>query len=142
MSEQISLARRMMELVDDGRPDRLGEVLAPDCEFVHPMASLRGPEQIAGFLQAAVTAFPGMKHEVHSAVQSGDVVTIEATWTGTHSGPLATPTGDVAPTGRTAVVPLAGVFHVSNARITSVHWYSDQLALMTQLGLLPASVAG
>lgn len=138
MSEQIALVRRMLALVDDGRPDRLSEVLAPDCEFVHPMATVRGPEQVAGFLQVALTAFSGMRHDVHTAVESGDLVTIEATWTGTHTGPMTTPNGEIPPSGRTASVPLAGVLRVAHGRIASVHWYSDQLALMSQLGLIPA----
>jgi len=56
---------------------------------------------------------------------------------GTHTGPLATPQGEVPPTGRTLQLPICLGFEVAAGRITSNHAYYDQMTLAAQLGLLP-----
>jgi ketosteroid isomerase-like protein len=47
---------------------------------------------------------------------------------------LATPDGDVEPTGASVDLPLADVSRVRDGKIASYHTYYDQLGLMTQLG--------
>jgi Bacterial regulatory proteins, luxR family len=54
-----------------------------------------------------------------------------------NSGPLATPQGEVPPTGVHVKVPFASVVRVVGHRIASVHLRTDQATFASQLGLLP-----
>lgn len=60
----------------------------------------RGREAFLQFMQAFTSAFPDIVLEHTSELAQDDRVAVEFRWTGTHSGPLATPQGPLAPTGR------------------------------------------
>ncbi len=55
--------------------------------------------------------------------------------TGTHSGALRGPAGEVPATGRTVTVDMCGVYECEEGKITSFHLYFDQAELLGQLGL-------
>jgi predicted ester cyclase len=59
----------------------------------------------------------------------------ECRFIGTHNGPLRGPAGEIAATGRTADVPVTGVYEFEEGKVTSLHVYFDQMELLTQLGL-------
>ena len=55
--------------------------------------------------------------------------------TGTHTGPLRGPGGEIAATGRTATVDFCGVYEFEEGKITSFHLYFDQAEMLAQLGI-------
>jgi len=63
----------------------------------------------------------------------------ESMATGTHTGTLRTPAGDIPPTGKTAQMRISGVYEFDEGKVTSYHLYFDQAELMSQLGLTPGS---
>jgi ketosteroid isomerase-like protein len=56
---------------------------------------------------------------------------------GTHTGPLAAPAGDIAPTGRAIEVPFCVVVRARDGLLCEGREYSDALTLLGQLGLAP-----
>ena len=56
-------------------------------------------------------------------------------FTGTHTGTLRGPAGEIAPTNRTVDAPFCGVYEFDEGKITSFHLFFDQMELLTQLGL-------
>jgi steroid delta-isomerase-like uncharacterized protein len=88
-----------------------------------------------GFMSFA-TAFPDSQIHQKNAVVNGDQVVIEYDFVGTHSGPLATPTGPVPPTGKSVNLPGIEVYEVQNGKVTSLRTYFDAATMMRQLGLL------
>jgi heme-degrading monooxygenase HmoA/predicted ester cyclase len=54
--------------------------------------------------------------------------------TGTHTGTLRGPAGEIAPTGRAVNLPYALVYEFEEGKITSIHTYFDQADLYGQLG--------
>jgi predicted ester cyclase len=89
------------------------------------------------FYDAWNEAFPDNAVDA-AAFGAGDQAAEEGRFTGTHTGTLRGPGGDVPPTGRRVEVPYAVMYRLANDRITSVHLYFDQVELLTQLGLMPA----
>ena len=75
-------------------------------------------------------------HSVNELV-AGDWVVQEFTFTGTHTGTLTTPDGDIPPTNRSATGRGVQIMHVENGKISQEHLYFDQVELLTQLGLMP-----
>jgi limonene-1,2-epoxide hydrolase len=59
--------------------------------------------------------------------------------TGTHTGTLRGPAGEIAATGRSADMRFCGVYEIDEGKITSFHLYFDQAELMSQLGLAAGS---
>jgi len=55
--------------------------------------------------------------------------------TGTHSGTLRGPAGEIPATGRTVEMDMCGVYEFDEGKITSFHLYFDQAELLAQLGL-------
>jgi heme-degrading monooxygenase HmoA/predicted ester cyclase len=59
--------------------------------------------------------------------------------TGTHSGPLRAPSGEIPATGRTVRMDMCGVYEFEEGKTTSFHLYFDQAELLGQLGLTGGS---
>ncbi|MHB8646226.1 MAG: ester cyclase [Thermomicrobiales bacterium] len=119
------------------------EIFSPDVETIDPGAgTMRGIEAFKAYGAAFHKAFPDGRLNLDSAVESGDTIAVEGRFTGTHTGPLAGPSGDVPPTGRKLDLPYCDVFQVKDGRITAHHVYYDQITFMTQLGLMPAPGQG
>jgi ketosteroid isomerase-like protein len=73
---------------------------------------------------------------IDSLAQADDTVIVEGRFVGTHTGPLASPDGEIDPTGASVDLRFADFSRVRDAKITSYHTYYDQLGLLTQLGLI------
>jgi len=83
-------------------------------------------------------AFPDRVVRYRNYVGDRDEVIGEGTFTGTHTGTLRLPTGDVPPTGKRLTADFAAVVRVDAGRITYMRHYMDLMDLMSQLGLLGA----
>jgi predicted ester cyclase len=105
-----------------------------------PGAVLQGHDQIAAFFSVFWEAFPDLEVTVTSVVEEGSVVAIQARCHGTHLGTLATPGGDIPPTGRHIDLPFSDDYHVKGGLIVSGHLHFDRLSLLEQLGVVPAPV--
>jgi steroid delta-isomerase-like uncharacterized protein len=65
---------------------------------------------------------------------SGNTVTLELTWRGTHTGPLQTPTGALPPSGKTIGIRACQVVEVADGKVQAVRHYFDMATLLQQLG--------
>ena len=90
----------------------------------------------ARMLQAA---FGRLQHQVLQEVDGGEHVAFAFRLTGHHLGPLETPLGTVAPTGRRLEVQGMDIFELCLGRIHAVWAVSDQLDLLVQAGAVTLS---
>jgi steroid delta-isomerase-like uncharacterized protein len=90
-------------------------------------------ETIAGW-QGWAAAFPDSKATFHGALVSGDNVVLELTWRGTHTGPLETPAGRLAATGRSIEMRACAVVGMAGGKAQSMRQYFDMVTMMRQLG--------
>ena len=102
---------------------------------------LPGLEPFIAYGQAFLRAFPDGRIHGDRYLVSGDRVVVEGRFTGTNTGPLQTPAGELPPTGRAMVLRFADVFRVADGRITEHRVYYDTLGLMTQLGMAPEAAS-
>ncbi len=84
----------------------------------------------AGALQAALTDLTA--DVVHELEIPGQVV-VAFTMRGRHVGPLASPLGTVAPTGRTVAIRTTDILTLDDGKITDIWVISDDLGLLQQL---------
>lgn len=100
------------------------------------MGHVHGRERFRRYLETFKRAMPDARAVIEQLVESGEAVAVEGSFIGTHTGPLATDDGDVAPTGATVDLRFADLSRVRDGKIVSYHTYYDQLGLLTQLGLM------
>ena len=82
-------------------------------------------------------AFPGYNIYIDEMTAEGNRVIVQARLKGTHMGDLS----GIPPTYKTVDFPFVIRYEIENNKIIS-HWMlSDQMALMEQLGVIPAAAA-
>jgi steroid delta-isomerase-like uncharacterized protein len=83
-------------------------------------------------------AFPDSVGTFRGAHPSDDgTVTLEITWTGTHRGPLQTPAGPIAPTGKRIEVFSCAVTELKGDKARAQRHYFDMATMLRQIGVLP-----
>jgi steroid delta-isomerase-like uncharacterized protein len=96
---------------------------------------LQGIDDVLAAWRGWATAIPDSKATVHSEYVSGNTVVFELTWRGTHTGPLQTPRGVIAPTGKTIDLPACQVVEIAGDKTKAVRHYFDMATLLQQLGV-------
>jgi ketosteroid isomerase-like protein len=113
------------------------DFIADHCELVMPgMPPLRGHAAIGQMFAAYARALPDFACKILHAIESGDTYAGEARYSGTHRGPLATPQGELPPTGNAVTWDSADIVRVEDGKIVSWHIYHDPLRLLAQLGVV------
>ena len=139
MGQASEVMRRKIAAFNAHDAEETRAVFSPDCRKEVPGASLRGADQVVAYFQMFWDAFPDIRVMVEGSVEEGSVVGIHGRSTGTHTGTLRTPSGDIAPTGRTIDLPISDFYEVQGGRIVASHLTFDQLTLLEQLGVAPAA---
>jgi ketosteroid isomerase-like protein len=85
--------------------------------------------------------FADAEVELLNVVTSGDWAVAEAVGRGTHTGPMQTPMGEVAPTGRKMELHFCSVVKVQDGKIVEERDYYDAMTIANQLGLMPEPAA-
>jgi predicted ester cyclase len=91
---------------------------------------------IAASVDSGLAAFPDLHREILSIWSSGDVVFVEMSFNGTHTGDMKTPSGVIPMTGKVIKVPTLDVFKVRDNKVVEFHCYSVGLQILRQLGKL------
>ncbi|WP_375504596.1 ester cyclase [uncultured Jatrophihabitans sp.] len=142
------VALRSLSIMAEGDLTDFEAVIARDAvnreDIIEPPGCrVGGPD---GFHATALwlrSAFADLSHELHHVVVQDDLVVIDATMSGWHTGDFVTYTGDGeldrvwAPTGRSFAVRQTHWQHVVDAKVTE-HWaVRDDLGQGLQLGWMP-----
>jgi predicted ester cyclase len=147
-----SVALRSVAAIGTGSPADFSAVIAADAvnhESLNEPPSCRGRGP-AAFHATALwlrAAFEDLTHDVEHVVVDGDLVAVDTTMRGRHTGPFvlydAAGRVDVAqaPTGRSFAARQTHWFRVADGRVTE-HWaVRDDLGQALQLGWVPPSPA-
>jgi predicted ester cyclase len=141
MTDTRTIVEQLFAVIDGHRFDDVDTVLHPDAEMNTPFGQgLTGPAWVE-LNRGFATTFPDGGHTLVRTVCSGDHCAVEGLWTGTHTGPMASPAGVVPPTGRRVTLPFAGVLTQREGRIAAMTIYFDQMTMLGQLGLVPEPAA-
>ena len=95
--------------------------------------SLSGEEVIEA-MQGWKAAMPDVVGTVSNTIETGDQVFQELTWNGTHTGPLATPDGEIPASGKSQTTPAAWVLTYDGDQLTEIRHYFDMLTFLQQIG--------
>src|SRR3954447_21059703 len=121
--------------------DAFAALMDEGVEFHGLGLELHGRDAVRAMVEGYRAAFPDLHHDVRDAVEAGDTVAIELHVRGTHRGTMVTPQGEVPATGREVLWQSADYLKIRDGRVASWHAYTDQLAVLEQLGLMGAPAA-
>jgi limonene-1,2-epoxide hydrolase/heme-degrading monooxygenase HmoA len=132
-----SLIERDIELWNAG--DREGWLAGLDLHRLNIQAPggirLTGREAAETMWSTYHDAFPDNQLQI-AAIHADDRGGVhEGRATGTHTGTLRGPAGEIAPTNRKAEIDFSGVYEFEEGKITSFHLYFDQAEMLRQLGI-------
>jgi steroid delta-isomerase-like uncharacterized protein len=135
MDHTISI-RHLYDLINTGDIDGFGRQLAAD--FVEHNENPGVPPTKAGtlqYFQMLVRAFPDLRMDVQDVIASGDKAVARLQVFGTHQGEFM----GIPATGKSAAVNLIDITRFGDDGLAREHWgVVDQLAMMQQLGVIPA----
>jgi predicted ester cyclase len=135
--EHRQIVETMMKAVDARDYAAIEDLLTEDCEFAAPGFQGTGRASVVTFMRPFLDAFPDLTHELEGFVDGDDSVAFELHIRGTHTAPMASPQGEIPPTGKRVDFWSCDMVRLRDGRYASYHVYFDQLDFMGQLGLLP-----
>lgn len=138
MSEanKAAIRRWYEEGINKGNTDLIDALLAPDIVWHGPGGrELRGRAALKEMVAMYLAAFPDMRVSVEDQVAEGDKVVTRFTGRGTHKGDLE----GVAPTGNPISVTGISIDRFEGGKLVEEWENFDELAMMQQIGAVPAA---
>jgi len=130
----IAAQQAFGEAVNSGDYAAFDDLVAPGCVDRDPApGQAPGPQGYRAMFAELRTAFPDLNVEVVHLTADDDDVAFAYTLTGTHQGPFQ----GHQPTGRSFSVRGVQISRFEDGLMVERWGSSDQLGIMTQLGLLP-----
>jgi steroid delta-isomerase-like uncharacterized protein len=117
--------------------DAVRASITSDCVYdeVATNRKVQGVDEVIQLWQGWATAFPDSKATFQRAFPSDGAVVLELTWQGTHKGPLQTPAGPIAATGKRIDIRACVVTEIAGDKAKLVRHYFDMATLLQQLGV-------
>jgi uncharacterized protein (TIGR02246 family) len=96
------IADKIIETMKSSDPVAITNLYAPDAVMIQADLSspVHGREALLEYFKGMFKAMPDFKSDLTMIAFSGDTIVFEGVGSGTFTGPLATPEGEVAPTGK------------------------------------------
>jgi steroid delta-isomerase-like uncharacterized protein len=110
------------------------ELIAPDLILRNPPTITHGLDDYKQGMTSFHAAFPDLHFTVEDQIAEKDRVVVRWSLRGTHLGELQ---GQPA-TGKSIIVTGTSTFRIADGKIREIWVNMDRLAMMTQLGWLPA----
>lgn len=143
MAENEQLVRSLYEAWNRRDFDSIRESVTPDAVLTDTGSgqTFRGADGVEQYNKAWAVGFPDGKVTVDRVIEAGDLVVVEFTGSGTHTGPLVGPGGTIPATGRSVTLHLCDIYEMRDGKVQSQRTYLDSGSLMAQLGLTAAQPA-
>jgi steroid delta-isomerase-like uncharacterized protein len=128
--------QRLYDLINAGDIDGFGRQLADDFLEHEELPGIPPTKEgVVQYFRMMLAAFPDMRMNVEDVIASGDKAVARVTVSGTNTGEFM----GMPATGKSAAVKLIDITRFGDDGLAREHWgVVDQLALMQQLGVIPA----
>lgn len=133
------MARKLYEAFNRGDLDSALGIATDDVVVVLiPFGqTFQGKAGFRDFMGGFKRAFPDLKVTVTNQVATESHVVNECSWTGTHSGPLMSPAGEIPPTNKAvAGAVFCEVWEIRDGKLARLRNYQDVSSWLRQLGLV------
>jgi steroid delta-isomerase-like uncharacterized protein len=133
------VADNYLKAVNSGDAAAVARLYTEDAIMIMPgePEPIRGRKAIEENQAALFRALPDFKVEFTLILISGDHITFEGVGRGTFTGPLASPEGEIPPTGRSVALKFVFIAKVTQEGLVEEdRTYFDTAEFMKQLGLM------
>lgn len=127
--ENKDVVRRYLNAFNDRDRETMREVLAEDVVEHGVHEELHGPEEVIEYLNMHFKTFPDYSGEAGLVTAEDDVVAVQYTVEGTHTGEYQ----DIEPTGHTVEWSGLAMYRIADDRIAEIWIEEDRLGLYQQL---------
>jgi predicted ester cyclase len=132
-----SVVRRFGEALNSHNPSLLDELVAPDlarhCQ-ASPWVNVCSLDEFKQFLEDDWKGVPDVQMTLKLMVAEADLVALYCTYSGTQTGQW----GPCPPSGKRVEFEYSAMFRLSAGKIAEMWIVWDNLAILTQLGMMPA----
>ena len=137
MNRNTEIARTLYDAYNSRNFERSMALADPDVKWLNLSTgqTFEGKEGLLAYMTGWATAFPDSKVNILNMTADEDTIVTEFAGRGTHDGVLATPAGDIPPTGRPIDVPFCEVLRVKDGKIVEGRIYFDSATMLRQLGV-------
>ncbi len=138
MEANKKLAAGIFDVFNTGNTEGIEKIIAADMKENtpdpnDPCPDKVGPDKFKCIVASYRGSFPDVKVVAKVTVAEGDMVVVWGEWSGTNTGEMM----GMPPTGKSVTQPFVDMFKCKDGKITE-HWgIADNLAFMTQLGMIP-----
>lgn len=139
MGQGRDAVQRFYDAFGRGDLDAAEEAFTSDSTHIEPLGGTMDLASWREYGQTFKDGLPDAHMEVENILEVGDQVAVEARFVGTHTQPLMTPQGEVPPSGKSIDLSFCEFVQIRDGKIAEHRVYYDQVAFMTQLGLMPES---
>lgn len=137
MGEPQNVVQEFYECFGAGDLDAAIAVFGAGVRITDPgLGAVDGLDALRSYLEGLKGPVPDARAVVERMFEVGDTVIVEGRFTGTNTGPLPGPDGDLPPSGRPVDLSFADFARISDQKIVEYRTYYDQVALLTQFGLM------
>ena len=139
MTDKVQLAKQGIEAFSAGDWERFKAPLRDDAvyEELSTQRRTQGPDAIVELSKGWRKAFPDAKGTITKVIDGGDTVVLEITWSGTHSGELASAMGPIPPSYKKVTIPAVQVVTFKGDKVSDTKHYFDLMTMLGQIGALP-----
>jgi predicted ester cyclase len=133
----LEIGRSLLDAINAGDLSGWEAALAEDFTFSYPGFREGGDREAAKAYNAGILAgVPDLHFDIQRTIAQGNTIVYQYMASGSHTAPLALPTGTVPPTGRKGNLPGVLISIVEAGKIVREESYWNQLELLIQLGLM------
>jgi steroid delta-isomerase-like uncharacterized protein len=135
LSELIAPAIALINLYNDRKWDSIKNVVSENFQYLEygTQRDMQGIDEVVSAFRAWASAFPDSRGEIRDTYVSGNTVVIEVVWKGTHTGPLETPRGTIAPTQKRIDLPACQITEVVHGKAEVTRHYFNMMTMMKQI---------
>lgn len=134
------LLQLMEEIALTADVERLDELYAPNVVYHQPpYPDANGLDAYKEQLRGTFAGWSDVNISVHEVISGENASMVRWTFEGTHTG--ETPSSKIPATGKRGAMDICTVIHWDGGKIVEAWDYSDNLGLLRQLGVIPASIA-
>ena len=135
MDHTISI-QRLYDFINDGDIEGFSQQLADNFVEREEIPGLPPTNDgVVQYFRILLAAFPDMRMEVQDVITNGDKAVARVRVSGTHEGEFM----GIPPTGNQVSMNLIDITRFGDDGLAREHWgVFDQLAMMQQLGVIPA----
>jgi steroid delta-isomerase-like uncharacterized protein len=132
-----AIVRRYFDQVLNEQQHDLAEEFLAETIELHGTDLAPGLEVVKQWLTMFAAAFPDGHYTVEDVVAEGDRVVARTTFNGTHKAEMQ----GIPASGKAVSVPSITIFRLDNGKIAEGWLINDNLGMMQQLGVIPATQA-